>query len=76
MRYDLTLKKEWQTHPADISFPLTAETYVSVVSSIPHLILRRQRRVNNPVAIWESLAQQEFTKQPKPEICLFQVQTS
>lgn len=76
MCYDLTLKKEWQTHPADISFPLTVETYVSVVSPIPHLTLRRQRRVNNPVAIWESLAQQAFTKQPKPEIRLFQVQTS
>jgi len=47
--------EEWQSHPADIVFPLTAET------------------VSNPVAIWESLARQVFTK---PENHLFQVQTN
>ncbi|KAF8967856.1 hypothetical protein BDZ97DRAFT_1801579 [Flammula alnicola] len=45
--------EEWQSHPADINFPLTAET------------------INNPVAIWESLARKEFTKNE-----IFRVQTS
>lgn len=50
---DPNTPEEWQSHPADINFPLNSDI------------------VNNPVAIWETLAQQEFNKSE-----IFQVQLS
>jgi hypothetical protein len=51
---------EWQDHPADLNLPLTPDLYVHGVflpflpmPSTPNSI---QCSVNNPVAIWETVA--------------------
>lgn len=78
MRRDLTSKKQSVlTHTSQyVAFPLTSRNVRFGQRYLFSSSNRYVNAVNNPVAIWENLARQAFTKRPKPENNLFQVQTN